>query len=95
MSNLCDNLQEQLHSAEQERQKLENARCAATRELAYTRAELERYQRDTEDLSKQVAFNSFVMMSKMTSVMRSVLDCTIFLSPLKPPKNLAGAKLHD
>uniref|UniRef100_A0A0R3RZU7 TPR_MLP1_2 domain-containing protein n=1 Tax=Elaeophora elaphi TaxID=1147741 RepID=A0A0R3RZU7_9BILA len=54
MSDLCNNLQEQLQSAEQERLKLENARDAATRELTYTRAELERYQRDVEDLSRQV-----------------------------------------
>ncbi|EJD73977.1 viral A-type inclusion protein repeat containing protein [Loa loa] len=54
ISDLCNNLQEQLQSAEQERLKLENARDAATRELTYTRAELERYQRDVEDLSRQV-----------------------------------------
>ncbi|VDK82623.1 unnamed protein product [Litomosoides sigmodontis] len=54
MSDLCKNLQEQLQSAEQEHLKLENARDAATRELTYTRAELERYQRDVEDLSRQV-----------------------------------------
>ncbi|KAL3995620.1 hypothetical protein ACH3XW_26595 [Acanthocheilonema viteae] len=54
MSDLCNNLQEQLQSAEQERLKLENARDAATRELTYTRAELERYQRDVEDLNRQV-----------------------------------------
>ncbi|EJW86401.1 viral A-type inclusion protein repeat containing protein, partial [Wuchereria bancrofti] len=54
ISDLCNNLQEQLQSVEQERLKLENARDAATRELTYTRAELERYQRDVEDLSRQV-----------------------------------------
>lgn len=59
MSDLCNNLQEQLQSAEQERLKLENARDAATRELTYTRAELERYQRDVEDLSRQVILNLF------------------------------------
>ncbi|KAM3718204.1 Nucleoprotein TPR [Dirofilaria immitis] len=54
MLDLCNNLQQQLQSVEQERLKLENARDAATRELTYTRAELERYQRDVEDLSRQV-----------------------------------------
>ncbi|VDN84600.1 unnamed protein product [Brugia pahangi] len=54
VSDLCNNLQEQLQSVEQERLKLENARDAATRELTYTRAELERYQRDVEDLNRQV-----------------------------------------
>ncbi|KAK6104821.1 hypothetical protein QQG55_17780 [Brugia pahangi] len=54
VSDLCNNLQEQLQSVEQERVKLENARDAATRELTYTRAELERYQRDVEDLNRQV-----------------------------------------
>uniref|UniRef100_A0A915Q1E2 Nucleoprotein TPR/MLP1 domain-containing protein n=1 Tax=Setaria digitata TaxID=48799 RepID=A0A915Q1E2_9BILA len=54
ISDLCSNLQEQLQSADQERLRLENARDAAARELTYTRAELERYQRDVEDLSRQV-----------------------------------------
>ncbi|VDK40100.1 unnamed protein product, partial [Gongylonema pulchrum] len=54
MTHTCSNLQKQLESEQEERSKLEKARDAALRELTYTRAELERYQRDTEDLSKQV-----------------------------------------
>ncbi|VDN03913.1 unnamed protein product [Thelazia callipaeda] len=54
MSDSLSSLQKQLQSVEEERQKLENSRDATVRELTYTRAELERYQRDVEDLNKQI-----------------------------------------
>lgn len=54
LNELCSALQEQLQSADEERQRLVSARDAASRELAYTKAELERTQRDNDDLAKQV-----------------------------------------
>uniref|UniRef100_A0A0M3ILC4 Nucleoprotein TPR n=1 Tax=Ascaris lumbricoides TaxID=6252 RepID=A0A0M3ILC4_ASCLU len=53
VSELCAKLRNQLQSADEERQRLVSARDAATRELAYTKAELERYQRDNEDMARQ------------------------------------------
>lgn len=43
----------QLKEADEGRQKLISARDSALQELQYTKAELERYQRDNEDLSRQ------------------------------------------
>ncbi|KIH52641.1 hypothetical protein ANCDUO_17255, partial [Ancylostoma duodenale] len=54
-------LQEQLKEADEARRRLESARDATTRELAFTRAELEKYQRDYAKVSKQVQHLLFVM----------------------------------
>ncbi|VDK43065.1 unnamed protein product [Anisakis simplex] len=54
VSELCTRLQNQLQTADDERQHLISAKDAATRELAYTKAELERYQRDNEDMARQI-----------------------------------------
>ncbi|KHN79265.1 Nucleoprotein TPR [Toxocara canis] len=54
ISELCAKLQNQLQTADEERQRLVSARDAASRELAYTKAELERYQRDSEDMARQI-----------------------------------------
>lgn len=51
---MCKNLQKQLEVVGEEMQRIEGTRDAAVRELAYTRAELERYQRDNENLGRQV-----------------------------------------
>lgn len=42
-----------LQEADEARRRLESARDATTRELAFTRAELEKYQRDYAKVSKQ------------------------------------------
>ncbi|EPB66201.1 hypothetical protein ANCCEY_14708, partial [Ancylostoma ceylanicum] len=47
--------------ADEARRRLESARDATTRELAFTRAELEKYQRDHAKVSKQVQHLLFVM----------------------------------
>ncbi|KAK6734969.1 hypothetical protein RB195_018271 [Necator americanus] len=54
-------LQEQLKEADEARRRLESAKDATTRELAFTRAELEKYQRDYAKVSKQVQHLLFVM----------------------------------
>ncbi|KHJ94981.1 hypothetical protein OESDEN_05083 [Oesophagostomum dentatum] len=54
-------LQEQLKEADEARRRLESAKDATTRELAFTRAELEKYQRDYAKASKQVQHLLFVM----------------------------------
>ncbi|WKX94552.1 hypothetical protein Q1695_011662 [Nippostrongylus brasiliensis] len=54
-------LQEQLKEADELRRRLESARDATARELAFTRAELEKYQRDYDAASKQVQHLLFVM----------------------------------
>lgn len=54
MTNICSNLTTQLETADEDKQRLLSSRDAIARELAYTRAELERCQRDNEDLNRQV-----------------------------------------
>ncbi|KAK6034871.1 hypothetical protein COOONC_27624, partial [Cooperia oncophora] len=54
-------LQEQLKEADEARRRLESARDSTTRELAFTRAELEKYQRDYAKASKQVQHLLFVI----------------------------------
>ncbi|KAK5984970.1 hypothetical protein GCK32_006260 [Trichostrongylus colubriformis] len=54
-------LQEQLKEADEARRRLESARDSTTRELAFTRAELEKYQRDYANASKQVQHLLFVL----------------------------------
>lgn len=44
----------QLGDVDGEKQRLISAKDSIARELVYTKAELERYQRDNEDLSMQV-----------------------------------------
>uniref|UniRef100_A0A914X8C9 Nucleoprotein TPR n=1 Tax=Plectus sambesii TaxID=2011161 RepID=A0A914X8C9_9BILA len=51
---VCENLKAQLADVGNERQKLLAEKDAVARELAYTKAELERHQRDNHDLSAQV-----------------------------------------
>ncbi|XGW07593.1 hypothetical protein V3C99_010619 [Haemonchus contortus] len=54
-------LQEQLKEADEARRRLESARDSTSRELAFTRAELEKYQRDYANASKQVQHLLFVL----------------------------------
>uniref|UniRef100_A0A0N5AU60 TMF_TATA_bd domain-containing protein n=1 Tax=Syphacia muris TaxID=451379 RepID=A0A0N5AU60_9BILA len=54
MNELCSNLRQQLQNADEDHAKLISARDSAARELAYTKAELERAQRDNDNLAKQV-----------------------------------------
>lgn len=49
-------LKEQLQSAEDQRQSVESNRDGALRELAFTKAELEKYQRECSSSSKKVAW---------------------------------------
>ena len=52
---VCENMKAQLADVGNERQKLVAQKDAVARELAYTKAELERHQRDNQDLSAQVS----------------------------------------
>ncbi|VDM59315.1 unnamed protein product [Angiostrongylus costaricensis] len=54
-------LQEQLKEADEARCRLESVRDATSRELSFTRAELEKYQRDYAKASKQVQHLLFVL----------------------------------
>ncbi|CAI4232788.1 unnamed protein product [Auanema sp. JU1783] len=54
-------LRDQLETADINRYKLESSKDAAVRELAFTRAELEKFQRDLMDLSRKHQHLLFVM----------------------------------
>jgi hypothetical protein len=54
LQDLSDNLQMQLAHADEQRERIVARLDERERELAFTRAELERAQRDTADLAKQV-----------------------------------------
>lgn len=51
---VIENLKRQLAEAAKEQQTMTNEKDTVTRQLTYTKAELERYQRDNADLAAQV-----------------------------------------
>uniref|UniRef100_A0A0N5AEW1 Girdin n=1 Tax=Syphacia muris TaxID=451379 RepID=A0A0N5AEW1_9BILA len=61
-------LREQLQSADEERQRLVAACDSSSKELAYTKAELEKAQRDNDDLVKQVRHLLYTIESKHITV---------------------------
>uniref|UniRef100_A0A1I7XDM0 TPR_MLP1_2 domain-containing protein n=1 Tax=Heterorhabditis bacteriophora TaxID=37862 RepID=A0A1I7XDM0_HETBA len=60
-------LQDQLKDADEQRRRLEGQRDAANRELAFTRAELEKYQRDHAKLGKQLQKRNMQLESELAS----------------------------
>ncbi|MFH4984259.1 hypothetical protein AB6A40_010968 [Gnathostoma spinigerum] len=54
VSEMCENLKDQLRAAEDERERLLSSRDEVGRELTYTKTELEHYQRENEDLARQL-----------------------------------------
>lgn len=76
-------LQLQNNLLSDDRQKLQIARDSISRELLFTRAELERYQHEHQALTLQVCFSMCLMCSVCAWLMHSVKFFRIFVNHLQ------------